>query len=189
MKVYTLIGGVNGVGKSSLTGVLTSSYTDLGTIINPDILAAEHGNDKYLAGKLAVRMIESCIEKGVDLTQETTLSGRQPVASAKKAKEHDYYIRLFYVCVSSLDDCLGRIRNRVNKGGHDIPKDIVERRYEKRFADLARILPYCNEVRLFDNDNGFREVAEYKNGVLLPKGGDAPEWLSVLMNYLSAENI
>ena len=185
MKVYTLIGGVNGVGKSSLTGVLMSSYNDLGTIVNPDNYAAEHGGNNYIAGKLAVRTIESCIERGVDLTQETTLSGRQPAATAKKAKEHGYYIRLFYVCINSLDECLGRIRNRVSKGGHDIPAETVGRRYEKRFADLARILPYCNEVRLFDNDNGFREAAEYRNGTLLIKTEAVPEWLTALKEYLS----
>ena len=30
MKIYTIIGGVNGVGKSSLTGVLASESNDLG---------------------------------------------------------------------------------------------------------------------------------------------------------------
>ena len=30
MKIYTIIGGVNGVGKSSLTGVLNSERDDLG---------------------------------------------------------------------------------------------------------------------------------------------------------------
>lgn len=189
MKVYTFIGGVNGVGKSSLTGVLMSSYNDLGTMINPNVFAAEHGGNNYIAGKLAVRTIENCIERGVDLTQETTLSGRQPAASAKKAKEHGYYIRLFYVCINSLDDCLGRIRNRVSKGGHDIPPEIVGRRYEKRFTDLARILPYCNEVRFFDNDNGFRETAEYRNGALIVKTDDVPEWLSALKKHLSENNI
>ena len=33
-----------------------------------------------------------------------------------------------------------------------------------RFESLVRVLPYCDEVALFDNENGFVEVAEYTNG-------------------------
>lgn len=187
MKTFTVIGGVNGVGKSSLTGVLVSTYTDLGTIINPDKLVAELGGDKYKGGKAAVRMLETCLERGVDFTQETTLSGHQPVTLAKKAKEKNYYIRLFYVGVDSLTECLLRIENRVKKGGHDIPQEMVKIRYGKRFDDLARILPYCNEVRLFDNENGFAEVAEYKNGSLTLLTEEPPKWLLDFKKYLTAD--
>ena len=41
MKVYTVIGGVNGAGKSSLTGVLKAERSDLGRIIDVDKLASE----------------------------------------------------------------------------------------------------------------------------------------------------
>ena len=37
MKYYTIIGGVNGVGKSSLTGVLKKQRTDMGMIIDTDM--------------------------------------------------------------------------------------------------------------------------------------------------------
>lgn len=36
MKVFTLIGGVNGAGKSSLTGSLKAERTDLGVIVDPN---------------------------------------------------------------------------------------------------------------------------------------------------------
>lgn len=36
MKTYTIIGGVNGVGKSSFTGVLKERSTDLGVIVDID---------------------------------------------------------------------------------------------------------------------------------------------------------
>ena len=39
MKIYTVIGGINGAGKSSLTGVLTTERSDLGMIIDVDKLA------------------------------------------------------------------------------------------------------------------------------------------------------
>ncbi|MBO6301477.1 MAG: hypothetical protein J6N15_03460 [Ruminiclostridium sp.] len=46
MKIYTIIGGVNGVGKSSLSGVLAGESPDLGIIIDTDKITAEHGGDR-----------------------------------------------------------------------------------------------------------------------------------------------
>ena len=36
MKTYTIVAGVNGTGKSSLTGVLRTEITNLGKIIDVD---------------------------------------------------------------------------------------------------------------------------------------------------------
>ena len=76
------------------------------------------------------------------------------------------------------------IRNRVAKGGHDIPPEDVLRRFNHRFADVARILPYCDQAVFYDNENGFTEVAEYKNGELLLKGDYRPSWILELLDYL-----
>lgn len=185
MKIYTIIGGVNGVGKSSLSGVLSAENTDLGIIIDTDKLTAGLGGDRIKGGKLAIDRIEDCLRKGVNFTQETTLSGVRTLKTIRKARELDYFIRLYYVGVSSSGESIRRIKNRVEKGGHDIPSADVERRYSKRFEDLAKILPYCNEVCFFDNENGFSEKAEYKNGSLTIKGSKTPEWIKELEEYLN----
>ena len=52
MKTYTIIGGVNGVGKSSFTGVLKERTIDLGTIIDVDKITAELGEMPWPASKL-----------------------------------------------------------------------------------------------------------------------------------------
>ena len=54
----------------------------------------------------------------------------------------------------------------------------------RRFADVAKVLPYCDEARFFDNDNGFVLVAEYRNGEILPIGSRRPEWLVQLMKEI-----
>lgn len=185
MRIYTIIGGVNGAGKSSLSGVLSAENTDLGIIIDADKITAEIGGDRIKGGKIAVERIESCLEKGVNFTQETTLSGVRTLKTIRKVRELNYFIRLYYVGVSSSAESISRIKNRVSKGGHDIPSKDVERRYSRRFEDLAKVLPYCDEAVFFDNENGFAEKAEYKNGLLITKGGKIPEWINELNEYMN----
>ena len=179
MKVFTLIGGVNGAGKSSLTGSLKAERTDLGVIVDPDKITAETGGDEYEGGKLAVERIERAL---------ATLSGGYPKRLAKRAKETGYYIRLYYVGLDTLSESLHRIQNRVAKGGHDIPYHDVERRFSRRFADVVKLLPYCDEAKFFDNDNGFVLVAEYRNGELLPVGDKRPAWLLELIATINQHN-
>lgn len=181
MKIYTIIGGVNGTGKSSLTGALKAERTDLGIIIDVDKIAAGGNISNLEAGKIAVKRMDDCLEKGASFTQETTLSGYRTERIAKEAREKGYYIRLYYIGLDTFEECLKRIENRVAKGGHDIPKDDVSRRFEQRFDSLIKILPFCDEVTLFDNDNGFVEVAEYRNGEIIPQTRKIPQWLKALM--------
>ena len=102
MRTYTIIGGVNGTGKSSLTGVLRTQSADLGRIIDVDKLMAERGLSPVEGGKLALRQIRECLEKGVSFTQETTLSGKRTEATAARAKRLGYFIRLYYVGLDTL---------------------------------------------------------------------------------------
>ena len=183
MKQYTIIGGVNGTGKSSLTGALKAQRNDLGTIIDVDKLNASCHGDRRQGGKAAVEKIEQCLAKGLSFTQETTLAGRRTERTIRKAKELGYRIRLYYVGLDSVEDSRQRIHNRVTRGGHDIPAKDVERRFSTRFADVFKILPYCDEAKFFDNNNGFVLVAEYRNGELLPIGDFRPQWLREMLEY------
>lgn len=184
MKIFTIIGGVNGVGKSSLTGVLKAETMDLGQVIDVDKITASLGGDRLAGGKASIARIQSCLQKGVCFTQETTLAGQRTQKTARKAREAGYFIRLYYVGLDTPGESLRRIKNRVEKGGHNIPTEDVERRFSSRYEDVARILPYCDEVIFFDNDNGFVEVAEYRNGEIILKGDYRPNWIVTLKAFL-----
>ena len=177
MKTYTIIAGVNGTGKSSLTGVLRQEMNDLGVIVDVDNLAAANGGNNILAGRLAIECIRSCLKKGVCFTQETTLSGSLTARTAQQARDRGYLVRMYYVGLDSAEESLSRIANRVRKGGHDIPEADVRRRFAGRVQSLAAVLPYCDEATFFDNDNGFTAVAEYRNGVIVCYE-NAPRWVA-----------
>ena len=184
MKVYTIIGGGNGTGKSSLTGVLKTQTTDLGIIIDVDKITAQNGGSAIQGGRIALERIKDCLKKEISFTQETTLSGRKTEITAAQAKERGYYVRLYYVGLDTLEESLARIENRVRRGGHDIRDEDVQRRFAGRWEAVSKVLPYCDEARFFDNDTGFVEVAEYLNGELLLKGDKRPAWIQELQDKL-----
>jgi len=183
-KKYTIIGGINGTGKSSFTGALKIQIPDLGEIIDVDKITANTGLSPINGGKTALRLITECLDKCLSFTQETTLAGRRTQVTASKAKALGYFVRLYYIGLNTPEECLERIANRVARGGHGIDEIDVRRRFAGRWDSLKKILPYCDEVKFFDNYNGFIEVAEYSDGNFRLKGEQRPEWLSELLNSL-----
>lgn len=125
MKTYTIIGGVNGTGKSSLTGVLKTQTTDLGIVIDVDKISAQNGGSALTGGRIALERIADCLKKNVSFTQETTLSGRKTEITAAQAKRQGYFVRLYYVGLDTLEESLARIENRVRRGGHNIKDEDV----------------------------------------------------------------
>jgi len=129
-------------------------------------------------------LIDECLEKEICFTQETTLSGRKTLDTIQRAVAKDYYIRLYYVGLDTMEESLLCIENRVKRGGHNISTDTVANCFSKRFEDLLVILPYCNEATFYDNDNGFVTVAKYKNGELQTIGQNSPKWLLELIENM-----
>lgn len=185
MKTYTIIAGVNGCGKSSLTGVLRTEIDNLGKVIDVDKITVACGGNAIEGGKQAIAIIDECLEKEICFTQETTLSGKKTLNTIKRAIEKDYYVRLYYVGLDTMEESLLRIENRVKKGGHNIDTEAVTKRFDRRFEDLLTVLPYCNEATFYDNDNGFVTVAKYKNGELQPIGHKQPNWLNELIEKMN----
>lgn len=184
MKHFTILSGVNGVGKSTLAGVLASVTDNFGTLVDADRLTVQCGGNKLEGGRQAVRLIDGCIRRGDNFTQETTLSGGKTARTIAEARENGYFVRLYYVAVSSAEESISRIANRVRKGGHDIPEETVRRRFAKRFDDLLRVLPLVDEAVFFDNENGFVHVADYRGGKLTLAGNYLPGWLDELKERL-----
>lgn len=180
--LYTIIAGVNGCGKSSFTGVFSTYDKKLGTVIDTDSITAKIGGNKLLGGKEAVKRIDYCLENRLDFTQETTLSGAKTLRTVMKARERGYDIRLYYIAVGSAEESVRRIKNRVARGGHDIPEETVNRRFKTRFSDLLKILRYCDAAEFYDNENGYVKVGEYSNGKLSAFGEYKPQWFKELID-------
>ncbi|HAX47582.1 MAG TPA: Zeta toxin family protein, partial [Bacteroidetes bacterium] len=72
---------------------------------------------------------------------------------------------------------LARIEDRVKKGGHNIPNNVVIRRYTRSLENLVNIfIPICNEWSIFDNStdkmNLIAEGTRLSNSLIL----DNQQW-------------
>jgi hypothetical protein len=57
MKTYTIVGGIDGTGKSSLIGVLKAERNDLGNIIDIDKLASKNAGNDLKAAEIGITEI------------------------------------------------------------------------------------------------------------------------------------
>lgn len=188
MRTFTIIGGVNGVGKSSFVGSI-KQYADLGVIINPDEIISDLSLSPLAGSRYVVQLGNDYLEKGISFTQESTLSGYRIKDMARRAKANGFHVRLFYIGLDSPEESVSRIANRVRKGGHNIDTEKVYYRYDRRFSDLAAILPLCDEADFYDNENGFQFVGCYENGTLAVSKKNPPSWIAQLENYLKESRI
>jgi len=113
------------------------------------------------AGRLILRMCEELLEKRESFLVETTLSGQTYLRMMRRAGGLGYTVRLIYVATESVEINIQRIRDRVLKGGHDVPEEDQRRRFPRSFANLRLALELASEVALFDNSGpeGNRLVA------------------------------
>jgi predicted ABC-type ATPase len=107
-----IIAGPNGAGKTSFAREYLS----------------EHG---MRAGRLMLAKIDNLIGAGVDLAIETTLATLTYAHKIPSWRRRDYNISLVYLRLNSVDESLDRVRRRVEAGGHNIPPEVIERRFHK----------------------------------------------------------
>ncbi len=186
MKIYTIIAGANGVGKTSLYQIIESS-DDLGERINIDEIVSKKGSwmDKLLqinASRIAMNMLNKYIANEVTFHQETTLSGNVVLKHIKKAKEKGFEIRLYFVGVENVDVALSRVEKRVKKGGHGIDEATIRKRFEEMPERLRAILPYCDTASFYDNTIRFRRLALTKGDVIFDSDMDLPQWFNDLID-------
>ena len=168
-KLY-IIAGCNGAGKT------TASYTMLPELLhchefvnadeiarglspfNPDSMAIE-------AGRLMLRRINDLLEEGSDFAFETTLSTRTYQKFIDRAHERGYFVSLLYFWLPSPELAIERVARRVVEGGHNIPTDVIRRRYHSGLRNLTWLYtPVCDYWAIYDNNAADEKVRMIASG-------------------------
>lgn len=69
----------------------------------------------------------------------------------------------------TIEMAIERVTVRVSEGGHNIPNDVIARRYKRGIENLFKIyIPLCSEWIFFDNSkNQIEEIANGKCNEIL----------------------
>ena len=175
MKKLYIISGCNGAGKTTASFTILPEMLKCNEFVNADEIAKglspfNPNQVAIKAARLMLARINELLESGVDFGFETTLATRSYVNTVRKAQAKGYFVTILYFWLSSPELAIERVRNRVNEGGHNIPENIIRRRYDmglRNFFDLYfQIADYWMFI---DNSNmPFQMVAEgQKNNIKL----------------------
>ena len=159
MKKLFLIAGCNGAGKTTASYTILPEILDCKEFVNADEIARglspfQPEKTGIEAGRLMLQRIKSLIQSGENFAFETTMATKTHVNLLKKAKENGYRVTCLFFWLRSPELALSRVQHRVKEGGHNIPEEVVKRRYKnglKHFFELY--LPFLDNW-LFVNNSG-----------------------------------
>ncbi|HEY5072617.1 MAG TPA: AAA family ATPase [Caulobacteraceae bacterium] len=156
-----IIAGANGSGKSTAYERATIEAPSGGIwFINPDALAARIVAHEKLplnpeANLEAVRRIERWLYASVDAHQtigvETVLATGKYRSLVDRAHEQGFRVRLIYVLLENGDLNVARVRDRVFKGGHDVPEQSIRSRRTRSFGQLSWFFDHADQADILDN--------------------------------------
>lgn len=178
MPDFYLFGGPNGAGKTTCALQILPSL-GCAHFVNADLIATglsplNVDAAAWQAGVLMMRQLRELAGKGVDFGTESTLAARAYVPLIEKWRGEGYRFHLFYIFLPDAEAAVSRGAARVRAGGHNIPPEVIRRRYEKGRRNFLEIyLPRADVWTVLENSRpNYRLVARGQSGetqVFLPE--------------------
>jgi predicted ABC-type ATPase len=194
MPVLHLIAGPNGAGKTTLYRTLIGPRYPGLPFINADDYEAAHlqgeGNPRRRseqARSWADAARTTLLAQGEAFVTETVFSHPSKLELMAQARAHGFATALYVVCVDEPRLLLGRVRARVQEGGHDVPPDKVITRYPRTLALLQDALALAELSFLFDGSDveqgGPVLVASIAGGRMNLHTALRPRWVEKVLGF------
>lgn len=154
-----IIAGCNGAGKTTASMTVLPEILNCYEFVNADEIArglSPFQPEKVAieAGRIMLNRLNQLMESGVDFAFETTLATKSYVSYIEKAKLKGYTITLIFIYLENVELAKKRVNQRVLSGGHNIPTDVIERRYISGLNNFQNLyLPICHQWYCFNNTN------------------------------------
>jgi len=152
-----VIAGPNGAGKTTFALRYLPQIAGCRNFVNADLIAYGFSpfdslSAQYEASRFFLREIHANIDKRVDFAFETTLAGRSQINLLKKLKQDGWQVVLFFLWIPNAAFSKSRVCERVKHGGHNIPDDVIYRRFPRIMHNLIHIyIPICDKTICYDN--------------------------------------
>lgn len=177
-KLY-IISGCNGSGKTTASYTLLPDLLECRQFVNSDEFAKslspfDPSAASITASRYMLMKINYLLGRYEDFSIETTLATRSLVKIIEEAQSVGYEVTILYFWLNSPELAIKRVRDRVAAGGHNIPDNVVRRRYVmglKYFFETYK--PLCDNWILADNSKSpFTVIAEGSKEMMYIKDND-----------------
>ena len=153
-----VIAGPNGAGKTTFARRYLPEDAGMVYFVNADLIAGGLSPLKpqlaaIAAARIVLREIDRLAAQRVDFAFETTLATRSYVSLVRKAQDAGYKVTLLFIWIDSPTTAVQRVAERVVKGGHNIPSEVIERRYHRGLFNLINLyIPICDTWMVVNNE-------------------------------------
>jgi len=125
--------------------------------INADLIAAglapfNPESVSFKAARLMLNELDEYTKAGESFAFETTLSGTHYLQRIQEWKNLGYTIKLWFISLSSPELAISRVAERVAQGGHNIPEEIIRRRYKAGLENLSKYQKVVKSWVLLNGD-------------------------------------
>lgn len=158
-----IIAGPNGAGKTTAAQIIFPEMLDVIEFVNADEIARglspfNWEGVAFEAGRIMIKRIQQLLDEHKTFALETTLSSKNYLRLIVKAKQSGYKVTLIFLWLNHFDISMQRVKKRVSEGGHNIPEDIIKRRYNRGLKNLTAFFSVSDSWFCYDNSNGDYEL-------------------------------
>ncbi|MBO7496570.1 MAG: zeta toxin family protein [Salinivirgaceae bacterium] len=152
-----IIAGCNGAGKTSASVTILPEILNCKEFVNADEIARGISpfNPESVAveaGRLMLQRIEFLLNGDSSFAIETTLATRSYSNLVQRAHQCGFFVQLLFFWLPSPEYAIERVAQRVREGGHNIPNDVIVRRYFAGIRNLFDIyMPIVDSWMIVDN--------------------------------------
>ena len=154
-----IIAGPNGAGKTTAAKTILPETLAIKEFVNADEIARglspfNPDGVSFEAGRIMLKRIQQLVTEKKDFAIETTLSLKSYMRLIKDVQQKDY----------NADIAKFRVAKRVAEGGHNIPLDVIHRRYLRGLQNLKGYISIVDAWFVYDNSRGEYELIAKKSG-------------------------
>ncbi|MCC9000987.1 MAG: zeta toxin family protein [Candidatus Contendobacter sp.] len=164
-----IIAGPNGAGKTTFAREFLPNEAGCPVFVNADLIAAGLApfapeTAAVQAGRLMLHELERHFAARKSFAFETTLSGRVYLRHIARWQAAGYQVKLIFLRLTSAEEAVARVAQRVKQGGHSIAEKIIRRRFETGLTNFHQhYAPMADFWALYDNSGEIPLLLDWSN--------------------------
>ena len=179
-----IFAGPNGAGKSTHADAILAAL-GIETFVNADYIArglSGRNTDvvAFEAGRIMLKRLRQLGEARADFAFESTLSSRTFAPFIRNLKAQGYAMAIYYFSLTNAQLAIRRVKLRVALGGHDVPSDVIKRRFERSLSNFFTLYaPLADQWAVFDNSTSVHALPVAKQIETQLTVTEATTWLKL----------